>query len=453
MTINEMINGIREPDNWTDEFFTDIEPVYMQHLNTVRNTLVKDGLWDRFDKAFSEWQRPGQAAIVAAPKVNKSVCDQGKARPLKQIKPIEAITASALDAMNIPPIEWLVDRILPVGISMIGAPSKYYKSYMALDLCISICNGDRFLNFNTHKHACLYFDLESTKRRPKNRLDQILGNAKKPDNLYIITGEDDPGRIGEGFEDQIEYQLRVHPEIKLIIVDVFQLIRRPKRSGQDGYERDYEDFKVLKKIADSHSVGLMLIHHTRKMKDPNDVFNELSGSVAIMGALDCSWVISKDDRFANEATLHITGRDLSSEQYKIRFNRQSFRWEYVGTSEDIENQRRIMTYKQHPIRNVVVKLVDQGGGHWEGSASEIQKASAYIRPEIYDDVRKIGNFLSDNEDLFQSEDYILIDNGRNKKGRKWIFDDVNPFSHDTNDTNDTNDTHDTHDTIQQKLDI
>ncbi len=75
MTINEMIKRIREPDNWTDEFFTEIEPAYMQHLNTVRNTLVKDGLWDRFDKAFSEWQRPGQAAVVAAPKGGNCMAD------------------------------------------------------------------------------------------------------------------------------------------------------------------------------------------------------------------------------------------------------------------------------------------------------------------------------------------------------------------------------------------
>lgn len=34
------------------------------------------------------------------------------------------------------PIDWLVDKILPVGLSILGAPSKYYKSYMALGLCV-----------------------------------------------------------------------------------------------------------------------------------------------------------------------------------------------------------------------------------------------------------------------------------------------------------------------------
>lgn len=81
----------------------------------------------------------------------------------------------------------------------------------------------------------------------------------------------------------------------------------------------YEDFRALKQIVDKHDVGVMLIHHTRKMKDPSDVFNELSGSTGMLGAQDCAWLISKKDRFDDEATLHITGRDLESRNLKVRF--------------------------------------------------------------------------------------------------------------------------------------
>ena len=145
---------------------------------------------------------------------------------VREFKPIESITAAELDALEIQPIDWLVKDILPVGLSILGAPSKYYKSYMALGLCVAICQGTTFLGFDCTKHDCLYFDLESTKRRPKNRLDQILGaGSKKPNNLHIITGEDNPGRIGEGFEAQVEYQMHKYPGIKLIVIDVLQLIR------------------------------------------------------------------------------------------------------------------------------------------------------------------------------------------------------------------------------------
>ena len=354
-----------------------------------------------------------------------TVCDNGQARTLKEFKPIKSVTAAELDKMDIPPIEWIVDKILPVGLSMIGAPSKYYKSYMALGLCVAICNGDKFLGFDCNKHDCLYLDLESTLRRPKSRLDQILGiYGKKPDNLHIITGTDDPGRIGDGFELQIENQLKEHPKIKLIIVDVFQMIRQPAKKNQSGYDRDYDDFKILKQIADRHGLGLMLIHHTRKMKDPNDVFNELSGSVGVMGALDCAWVITKDDRYSEEGTLHITGRDMESQKLKIRFNKKTFQWEFIGTEEDIEAQRLKTEYEQSPVVETIKKLIKQGGGHWEGSASDIITASKYLSHGIYDDARKVGSLINKYEPLFWV-DGIDYKYDRNKKKRGYIFSDIN----------------------------
>ena len=202
---------------------------------------------------------------------------------MKEVKYPVAVSASELKKMEIPQIVWIVDRLLPVGVSMIGAPSKYFKSYMALGLCLAVCTGEKFLSFQCNKYACLYLDLESTKRRPKSRLKQIIPNGDWPENFYILTAEDEVSKINEGFTEQIEHQLNQHPDIKLIIVDVFQMIRQPAKRNQSGYDRDYDDFKVLKRIADSHEIALLLIHHTRKMKDPGDVFNELSGSVGVMG--------------------------------------------------------------------------------------------------------------------------------------------------------------------------
>lgn len=328
--------------------------------------------------------------------------------------------------MDIPPIEWLVKKILPLGLSMIGAPSKYYKSYMALGLCIAVCNGTKFLDFDSTRHACLYLDLESTKRRPKNRLEQILKGDNFPDNLYILTGTDEVGRIGDGFEVQMELQLKEHPDIKLIIVDVFQMIRQQAKRNQTGYDRDYEDFKVLKRLADTNNISVMLIHHTRKMKDPTDVFNELSGSVGVMGALDAAWVITKDDRYSEEGTLHITGRDMESLKLKIRFNKKTFQWEYVGTEDDVNAQRLLVEYEESPIVETIKKLVKQGEGHWEGSASDIVDASKFFKCQIYDDVRKVGSLINKYEGLFWAVDGFNYEYGKGTKGkRKYIFDATN----------------------------
>lgn len=189
----------------------------------------------------------------------------------------------------------------------------------------------------------------------------------------------------------------------------------------------------MKQIVDKHDVGVMLIHHTRKMKDPSDVFNELSGSTGMLGAQDCAWLISKKDRFDDEATLHITGRDLESRNLKVRFIKELFQWQYIGTEEDIENQRFQAEYDQSPLIETIKKLVKQGNGHWEGSAQEIKDASKYLSWEIYDDVRKIGKQINRYEPLLHF-DGIKIDTDRSSRGRKYIFNVI----HDTNVIDDTN---------------
>lgn len=246
---------------------------------------------------------------------------------------------------------------------------------MALQLCVAICSGGSFLGFKCSKRACLYLDLESTERRPKNRLNQMLGkDTPKPSNLYIATGNREVKRIGSGFETQIKQQLEEHPDIKLIIVDVYQLIALPKKGGANSYEQEYESLKALKKIVDTYNIGIMLITHNRKMKDGSDVFNEVSGSVAMTGSMDATWIIKKD-RSSKEATLYITGRDLEQRELKIKFNTDNYQWEYIGTAEDIELQRRMRAYNESPILETIKKLLSINNGRWEGSASDLRKWS------------------------------------------------------------------------------
>ena len=193
-----------------------------------------------FQRGFNIWvknqQENDKKAVEGVKNLIKSkktkvTTQNGTTVAAQPIINLDPITAEELDKKETPPIEWLVNEILPVGMLLLSAPPKNFKSYMALQLCTTICLGGKFLSFDCNKHACLYLDLESTERRPKNRLNQILGKeTPKPNNLYIVTGDKEVKRIGDGFENQIEQQLEEHPDIKLIIVDVYQLIAQAKKT-------------------------------------------------------------------------------------------------------------------------------------------------------------------------------------------------------------------------------
>ena len=134
--------------------------------------------------------------------------------------------------------------------------------------------------------------------------------------------------------------------------------------------------------------------------------------------------------------MNVTGRDMESQKLKIRFNKCTFQWEYVGTEEDVNKQRRIAWFAQNPIRETIQKLVQQGNGYWEGTADDIKTASKYLSWEINEDVRKIGKFIREFDDLFQGIDGINAVPG-NSKTRRWKFNATNATD-DTNNTNATN---------------
>ena len=140
MTTAEMIQKIRDPNNWSDDFFQEIKELFSQHFNAVRNTLVKEGLWDRFDRAFCEWGRPGQAAIINAaepkkpfPTVKNGMFTDGKV--------LDFDTEKA-SSVTVKEPEWLVPGYIPkYGITTIAGEGGVGKTSIWCSLVASITTG------------------------------------------------------------------------------------------------------------------------------------------------------------------------------------------------------------------------------------------------------------------------------------------------------------------------
>ena len=125
-----------------------------------------------------------------------------------------------------------------------------------LDLAISICNNERFLGRKTKHFEVVYFDLESSKRRPRDRIIQILGTDRKiPKGFFLLTAENDVGKIGDGFEGNLEQILSEHTGIGLVVIDVFQLIRQKQGRSQNAYDFDYSDLSAIKKRGSCFAAG------------------------------------------------------------------------------------------------------------------------------------------------------------------------------------------------------
>ena len=119
--------------------------------------------------------------------------------------------------------------------------------------------------------------MEDSERRIQNRLYVIDEDA--PANAHFCTERE---MLGGGLEEKLQVFLTEHPDTVLVIIDTLQMVRNVKRDNT--YANDYNDLSALKKIADKFGIALLVIHHLRKEPD-DDVFNRISGTTAISGAV------------------------------------------------------------------------------------------------------------------------------------------------------------------------
>ena len=336
--------------------------------------------------------------------------------------PIRTITAAELQKKEIPPVQWIVEGILPVGLTMFTAPPKYFKSWLALDLCLAVALGRDFLGFQANKYANIYMDLESTEGRTQGRIEKVLGEGKPaPPNMIIINGNrlDALGLIGDGFEEQLEALLDENPDVKLIVIDVLELIRKSSKSGQNAYDRDYGDLRRLKRICDRRGVCLLMIHHTNK-GSAADPFDRASGSTGMTGSVDTAWTIIKDKRDDDEATIKITGRDVEPHSYRIKWEKDRFYWNLIGTEEEISARQKYLEYDESPITNTIRALVKDAGS-WEGSAADLKAQSKFTSHWIQEPAERIGKFINAHIDYLEKHDEITTERGKSGSRRFYKF--------------------------------
>lgn len=299
---------------------------------------------------------------------------------------LETISCEEIMTQPLKPIEFFVDNLITQGLFILAGAPKIGKSWLALDICLSIAKGEQVLSSKTVQGTVLYLCLEDSKIRIQNRLYEMTDEAAEQLHFALLANT-----IGSGLEQQIEAFLAEHCDTKIIIIDTLQKIRGPSDSS---YAADYQELSVLKEIADRHSVAIVLIHHLRKTRD-SDPFNMISGTTGLSGCVDGSFVLSESRRGSRNATLYCVGRDIENREIELKFDSSTHRWIADKAVDTKENKSKIF------IEKVVEFMKVQN--HFSGSATELAKLLApHFENEIF------PNRLT--RDLIQNA-YALNDHG------------------------------------------
>lgn len=231
-------------------------------------------------------------------------------------------TARELMSRSFPEPRWAVPGLIAEGLTLLVGPPKLGKSWLCLGLAVSVASGGVALGkIAVEAGEVLYAALEDPARRLQNRLDTVLHGSPVPEQLSFITN------LPRGAEmiAVLEGWIDAHPSARLVIIDTFAKVRQHSDGRGNQYEIDYAAAGALKSLADRHELAVVIVHHTRKMPDSNDVFNEVSGTTGITGAADAI-LIAKRGRNTADGVLHVTGRDITEAEYGLTWKADTCSW-------------------------------------------------------------------------------------------------------------------------------
>ena len=240
----------------------------------------------------------------------------------KMNHPLITVDGRTLMDRPLEPPNFVVDTLISQGLHILAGSPKVGKSWLALWLAVTVAKGEPFWNMTTKQGTTLYLCLEDSVLRIQNRLFEITEDA--PDSVHFCT---ECALIGQGLEEQVDAFLADHPDTMLVIIDTLQMVR-PIHDAT--YANDYRDLSVLKRLADKHGIAILLIHHLRK-ESADDVFNRISGSTAISGAVDSSFTLVEERRGSGRAKLSCIGRDIEYRELTLERNGENV-WELVSDS-------------------------------------------------------------------------------------------------------------------------
>ncbi|WP_294412851.1 AAA family ATPase [uncultured Ruminococcus sp.] len=311
---------------------------------------------------------------------------------------IKTKTAKELLSTAFPPSEMLVDGVIPQGIAILAGPQKVGKSFLALDICCSIATGASVLGRETVQGECLYLGLEDTYRRLQSRL--LLMNAEGSDSLHFAIAAD---KIGGGLEGQIEEFSNEHPNLRLVVVDVMQLARKNAKAS---YSAEYSELAGLRDLANNLGICIMLVMHMRKSRD-RDPLNNIYGGGGFVASADAILMLTEERRGSGKGALFCTGREISSTELAVFFDKETMRWCVIkdpAANNNGENKTLAAVY-------VFIRKKK----HFEGSATELIEELKSVTSDVFHPNRITRDLLEQGHQLVYHG--ILFAVKRNHQGR------------------------------------
>lgn len=344
----------------------------------------------------------------------------------KKIEQLEAESMASLSARYIAPPKFIIPGLIPYGITILASPPKFGKSWMCLDMAISVATGTPFMGMETNRDGVIYLALEDGDYRLQERGRKVANGREMPQNLLLVK---QAPILTDGLLGQISSLVeKCQTNIGMIIIDTLQKVRGLAGKTEGVYGYDYRELGQLHQFALDRNLAVVLVHHLNKGGDDSDFVSRLNGSTGVSGAADSIITLTRANRKSDETRMSITGRDVQERTLIIQMDWNNFRWILLGDERDVEKDREDIDFHADPIVKTILwrlndaeTLSDSGDAVWCCTSQELTDEVRRLYGEEYESPSAVGRAVKKLAPMLESKEGVGYEYQRTSSSRKHVF--------------------------------
>ena len=246
------------------------------------------------------------------------------------------IGSADLAKARIEPLRWVVERILPEGLTLLVGKPKLGKSWLALHMAVEVALGGRVMGqLGVTPTPVHYFALEDGQRRLQARQAIVYGPRPPSNDLTFALALP---QLDKGGLEAV--RAVAAGGAGLIIIDTFGRVQPPQAGNRNSYAAEYGLVGALQQIAQQARIAILLVHHERKSVEGDRagyMLDKVLGTTGITGAADNTIILQAEDDGVRR--LYLTGRDVEAQDFAYAVDLQQGTWaitENINASAECE---------------------------------------------------------------------------------------------------------------------
>lgn len=254
--------------------------------------------------------------------------------------------ASDLASTHVPRPRWLIDGVWTRGgCGFVSGAPKSYKSWMSLEMAVSIATGRQMLG--TYRVVSpgpvLYLQEEDSLATVVDRLDAIV-EGRSPQSHWGGVLEVGSGKVTWGPPSSLPIDIQAHTgvvlsdprwmawlservrtyEYRAVVIDTLTTTVGDVDLDK-AVDLQTRVLRPLREMAQTYDCAVIVVHHSRKNTQQGRRGSNMLGSVALHGWVDCALYLDRDEE-SGVITVSPEGKHDPVEGWSMRVPRIHRDW-------------------------------------------------------------------------------------------------------------------------------